>query len=380
MLPRILLLVDEYQELFEDDLASSASAQLLQLAQQGRNVGIHMLLGSQRFGVSGMLHQTAIFGNIHLRMAMKMTKADVTALIEFGSQGKRLIRGCDLPGKIVINDDSGADRANVLGKVALLPHDTVNELVAGMKDKARSLPTPLHQLTSVFDGKSPPILVNNLQLQRVLRSSRRLEPDQWEELARQPLHLHGLADENWHAGECPFAMWFGQELNMSGYGRVILRRQPLENVLVAGGPAGPRYGMLSSKLASLSCMAKSSSPPVIRIADRTPQGMPWSQSLKTTMDLVLTRAGFDTEYSETSEGLASMIAELIEVLAYRSDLDEANRMAQPPVCLILGDAERFPDLRKQPGKYAGIFVASELGSQLHRLCSEGPPLGHCCPN
>ena len=53
-MPRILLLVDEYQELFQGDKEDSASNQLLILAQQGRSAGIHMLLASQRFGAAGM--------------------------------------------------------------------------------------------------------------------------------------------------------------------------------------------------------------------------------------------------------------------------------------------------------------------------------------
>ena len=87
-LPWILLLVDEYQELFDDDRDGVASALLRQLAEQGRSAGIHLLLGSQRFGAAGMLHQTAIFGNVHLRMAMQMTDDNVQALTEFGRQGK----------------------------------------------------------------------------------------------------------------------------------------------------------------------------------------------------------------------------------------------------------------------------------------------------
>ena len=109
-LPRILLLVDEYQELFEGDRDGIASNYLLQLSQQGRSAGIHMLLASQRFGAAGMLNQTGIFGNLHLLMAMQMKAADVQALTEFGRRGKALIATCDLPGKIVVNEKGGDDQ------------------------------------------------------------------------------------------------------------------------------------------------------------------------------------------------------------------------------------------------------------------------------
>jgi S-DNA-T family DNA segregation ATPase FtsK/SpoIIIE len=138
-IPRIVLLVDEYQELFEGDRDGIASTHLLQLAQQGRSAGIHVLLSSQRFGATGMLHQEAIFGNIHLRMAMKMTDADVQALTEFDRKGKALIASCDLPGKIVIHDGSGDDSANKVGKVAYLPKERRDQLLQALTEKARRL-------------------------------------------------------------------------------------------------------------------------------------------------------------------------------------------------------------------------------------------------
>ena len=51
-LPRILLIIDEFQELFvEDDRIAQESALLLdRLVRQGRAFGIHVLLGSQTLG------------------------------------------------------------------------------------------------------------------------------------------------------------------------------------------------------------------------------------------------------------------------------------------------------------------------------------------
>lgn len=49
IMPRILLIVDEYQQMFEDDRDGIASRLLLQIAAQGRAAGIHVLLASQRY-------------------------------------------------------------------------------------------------------------------------------------------------------------------------------------------------------------------------------------------------------------------------------------------------------------------------------------------
>ncbi|MBX2998820.1 MAG: hypothetical protein KF893_09950 [Caldilineaceae bacterium] len=146
-LPRVLLLVDEYQELFEGDRDGVASGQLLQLAQQGRSAGIHMFLGSQHFGAVGMLNRQQVFDNFHLRCAMQMANDAVQALTEFGRKGKNLIaQTCDLPGKIVINDRSGDDSGNYAGKVAFLQSERLDALLQGLQEKSEAslqrLPSP----------------------------------------------------------------------------------------------------------------------------------------------------------------------------------------------------------------------------------------------
>ena len=52
LLPRILLVIDEFQEFFVEDDALSQSASLLldRLVRQGRAFGVHVLLGSQTLG------------------------------------------------------------------------------------------------------------------------------------------------------------------------------------------------------------------------------------------------------------------------------------------------------------------------------------------
>ena len=51
-LPRILLIVDEFQEFFveDDKLAQEAALLLDRLVRQGRAFGIHVMLGSQTLG------------------------------------------------------------------------------------------------------------------------------------------------------------------------------------------------------------------------------------------------------------------------------------------------------------------------------------------
>lgn len=233
-LPRILLLIDEYQELFEGDRDGVASSYLLQLAQQGRSAGIHMLLASQRFGAPGMLYQPAIFGNLHLRMAMHMTEADVQALTEFGRRGKALIATCDLPVKIVVNDKSGDDAANQVGKATYLQAEQRDLLIQALVAKARSLPAGAAPRTVVFDGLAQPNLIDNPQFALLVQQAQWPTAKQLESYARRPEAEGGLGMIDWFEAEHPRLLWFGQEFNVRGYAKAIMRR-PLRNAGIDAG-------------------------------------------------------------------------------------------------------------------------------------------------
>jgi len=72
-LPRIVLIVDEYQELFkvEDSLAGEARMLLETLVRQGRSYGIHVILGSQSLAGSSSL-PTEILSQIGGRIVLQV--------------------------------------------------------------------------------------------------------------------------------------------------------------------------------------------------------------------------------------------------------------------------------------------------------------------
>src|SRR5208337_3476835 len=76
-LPRILFIVDEFQEFFvEDDKISSEVSLLLdRLVRQGRAFGIHVNLGSQTLGGAYSLAR-ATLGQMAVRIALQCSEAD----------------------------------------------------------------------------------------------------------------------------------------------------------------------------------------------------------------------------------------------------------------------------------------------------------------
>ncbi|MBM4430000.1 MAG: DNA translocase FtsK [Chloroflexi bacterium] len=372
-LPRILLVIDEYQELFEDDRDGVASARLRTLSEQGRSAGIHMLLASQRFGAVGMLHQTAIFGNIHLRMAMKMAEPDIRALTEFQARGKALIAAtCNAAGKIVINDRAGEDTANLAGKVAIMTADRRREIVDQLEARGSALPSESLPQRVVFHGDEQPKLVDNPLFSRFLRQPIWYTPRELALQARLPSHQGGLNVADWYEVQRPLLMWLGQEFNVRGQANLVLRRRASEHVVVVGGDNGVRYGMLSAMLASLAVIY---SPDYLRIVirDKSIPDAEWGCVLETACELVLRPAGFSVDYARQEESFENALRGLISEIELRRSMKEDERLAQPSVVTIITELENIDAFRRRADQL--VFTESPSGELLRKVYLEGGPFG-----
>lgn len=372
-MPRILLLVDEYQELFEGDKDSLASNHLLQLSQQGRSAGIHMLLASQRFGAAGMLNQTGIFGNLHLLMAMQMKAADVQALTEFGRRGKTLIATCDLPGKIVVNDRGGDDNANVAGKVAYLRPEHRDETLQKLIKKANCLPDDSLPRRVIFNGKAQPSLTDNPYLIRLLRHSKWLDKQGLEEFAREAVETGGLGIVDWFSSEHPRVVWLGQQFNVRGQAMVVFRRRVAENALIIGGANAARYGILAALITSIAANAQPNETEFV-IFDKSISGSQWSSVLPAVNDLVLQAAGFSVQFSREGNKVEYLLDSLLAELDKRRSLGEEELVQCRSIFAIMTELDSIESLRRKSDSYGGM-ADSLIGEKLRRLYIEGAPLG-----
>ena len=375
IVPRSLLLVDEYQRLFEEDRAGEASALLMQIAQQGRSAGLHLLVGSQRFGAAGMLNQGAIFGNMHLRIALKMTLSDVQGLTEFGRNGKRLIEGCDQPGKAVVNDQAGAEDSNEFGKVAYMDKETqITPTVLALIEKAEhEIPAERRFATVVFDGKRQPNLCENPQMMDIIRLPHRPDEEGWRKIAAAPAHRQGLGIMDWFRGERPLCLWLGQELNVHGQAKVILRRRQSENVLLVGDNQMAICGVMTSILVSVAVMEPSSAARVW-VMDRAVPGTPWHKTLESTVANFLRPLGYECVSSFDTKEVSTWIVEWVVELERRATLDEDVLMVQPTWLMLVSNADRLTSLARVSGRI-GTLSDSPDGALLKQLLAKGPVLG-----
>ncbi|MGA2501016.1 MAG: FtsK/SpoIIIE domain-containing protein, partial [Tepidisphaeraceae bacterium] len=120
-MPRILLIIDEFQEFFTEDdkLAQDAALLIDRLVRQGRAFGVHVLLGSQTIGGSAGLSR-ATLGQMAVRVALQTSEADSQLILGDGNSAARLLTR---PGEAIYNDAGGLVENNSPFQVAWLPDD-----------------------------------------------------------------------------------------------------------------------------------------------------------------------------------------------------------------------------------------------------------------
>lgn len=372
-MPRILLLIDEYQVLFEGKDAAKASDDLRTLSAQARSAGVHIILGSQRFSVPNIQNKDAIFGNIQLRIAMKMTQDDRLSLTEFGKEGKEFIRACDLPGQIVVNQNSGSDGANQLGKVAYISAEQKIQIIQDIEKLAKELVNDNRIMrTIVFEGDSAPNLDENPELMGML--SRKVESAQViQKIARTEERDGGFGKPEWNISENPKICWLGQEFNVYGQSSLILRNRKMENLLVLGDRNASRYGMLVSSLISL-VSTTDKDDISFYIYDRSTPGTDWNPYLKRLALEVLTPAGYKTTFSNKVKDIEAGLRELNTELDRRLALDQDDRIELKPIVLVITEPEDIEALN-QTLDSNGFKSDSELGAVLTRLAINGSATG-----
>lgn len=111
--PRILLVLDEFQVLFEDDggVAEEAIRLLERLVRQGRAYGVHVVLATQSLtGIQRLAtKRESIFGQVPYRVVLKTTPSDSQHMLQLTNTAAAELR---FRGEAVLNDTYGAVEAN----------------------------------------------------------------------------------------------------------------------------------------------------------------------------------------------------------------------------------------------------------------------------
>ena len=111
-LPRILLVVDEFQRLFEGAKAGAEAETLFRnLLKLGRSAGIHLLMATQTVnGLQNIVSIRTFLGQMACRLALKCTPEDSATILQSDNQAAAALPG---PPHGILNNDLGKKSANV---------------------------------------------------------------------------------------------------------------------------------------------------------------------------------------------------------------------------------------------------------------------------
>ena len=150
VMPRIVVVIDEFQMLFgeDDDTAESAVDLLVKGARLFRACGIHFILASQTISSGYLLGGTAgegLFGQVPVRIALKNSLAESHATLGFKNDAASHLRSREA----IVNLDYGELSSNRKTTIAYADEAILAELRTAWWQHARDTVTP----PEVFEGE-----------------------------------------------------------------------------------------------------------------------------------------------------------------------------------------------------------------------------------
>lgn len=330
-MPRMLMVVDEFQQLLAGD-SDRGSESLTEVLEKGRAAGIHLLLTSQMFEVRGL--QASTMAHVHLRAALMLASDYVQGVTAFNAEGKKLIKALS-QGQVVINDESGRDGANNRGAVARLdkpPGASLKEIIAEITAAAGGPGKAV-----VLSGQDNAVLAEN----PFIGQWKSAPPDaaSLQMVAQKKVRDGGFEITEWSQAERPLPLWLGRKFDVRGHVAVVLRRGQGQNLLALGSSGSIRLCMLANALAGLRAM-RSLVDGEILFLDGLPAGHAGEGMLAAGLE-ILRGAGASVERATPETAAAALDAFAPVALQPRNP--ESVRL------LILSEPEQFPMLAAPQG-------------------------------
>ncbi len=348
-MPRVLLVIDEFQEFFveDDKIAQEVTLLLDRLVRQGRAFGMHVFLGSQTLGGSYSLPR-ATLGQMAVRIALQCSEADAHLILSEDNTAARLLTR---PGEAIYNDANGMMEGNNLFQVVWLSDERREMYLERIQEMCREKnihkPPPI-----VFEGNLPAEVTKNPLLNRLL------EADEWSEPPK--------AD----------SAWLGDAIAIKDPTSVVFRPQSGSNVFIVGQNDEAALAMMMMSAISIAAQH----PPVGPLACRMYflDGSPVDSSLNGKLGSLVSVLPHPAK-NVTWRNLGAMYTELTDEITRRQS-DSAGD--QIPIFVFIYDIQRFRDLRKSDDdfgfssrSYDDEPKAEPPAKMFVTVLRDGPPVG-----
>ncbi len=161
-MPRLVMIVDEFQGLFAGDRHHLAEVEpiLNRLLRQGRSFGIHLILATQTLKGIDALQKQEFVSQIVMRVCLACTEDDSRIILSSSNLAGSLLSG---PPLAILNPNQGERSANCQVQVPLADPQVRREQLAGFG--AQAARSGFAMSTQVFDGMQRPPLPTPRDLQ-----------------------------------------------------------------------------------------------------------------------------------------------------------------------------------------------------------------------
>jgi hypothetical protein len=336
-MPRVLLLIDEFQELFvEDDRVSQGASLLLdRIVRQGRAFGIHVILGSQTLGGAYTLAR-ATLGQMVVRIALQCNEADALLIMNEDNPAPRLL---SRPGEAIYNDDAGALQGNSPFQVVWLPDQVRDQWLAQAHTLAAARKTAIRK-PIVFEGNAPADVRENLALSSALAAPT--------------------------AG--PIRAWLGAPNSIKGPTEAVFKRASGNHLLIVGQREEAALAMLVVSLVSLAAQHEKAAAKFL-VFDCSPPGSAEAKLLEQAAGILP-----HTARLVRPAEVDGVMAELAEEQARQAENPGA---AVPETYLLIHGLARNKKLRfdEELSFSMDPNAGPNAGLQFNRLICEGSSLG-----
>ena len=335
-MPRILLIVDEFQNFFiEDDKLSQEAALLLdRLVRQGRAFGVHVLLGSQTLGGAYSLARSTI-DQMAVRIALQCSEADAQLILSKENTAARLL---NRPGEAIYNDANGRIEGNDPFQVVWLDDDRREELLKQIHDRGNG------------QGRSPIVFEGNAKAD-VTRNKA----------------LDAAIDNALSVG--PPSIFLGEPIAIKEPTSATFRVQSGANMLLLGQHEEAALGLLTAAIVSLRSRFRTEND-WLNVVDGSDPDSDYAGHLRNTVNAL----GLDKAFIEP-DNVGCTLQELVELLNARQEGTASNRS---PRFVIVNAFHRLRDLKKPEDDF-GFGKKDDKpatpGENFAKLLRDGPAFG-----
>ena len=335
-MPRILLIIDEFQEFFIDDdrVAQEANLLLDRLVRQGRAFGIHAIMGSQTLDGAYTLSRTTM-GQMAVRVALQCSEQDSYIILNEDNAAARLL---SRPGEAIYNDAAGNIEGNSPFQVVWLTDKEREVFLEDLIERDQGKPRDM----VVYEGNQPIFLNDN------------------------PSYNNDFPTEKPLAAKA----WLGGAMAIKEDTFATFRVASASNLLIVGQQDETTTNMMASALLSLDKQFQKGDV-TFTLFDGTPGDSSHAGMLRDTARTMTT--------SPTITGIREVEGAMMQLYTELQKRLEDGAGDAPTVFLVINALHRFRDLRRNEDDY-GFSMGDEdkqkTSSQiLTELLKEGPTLG-----